>query len=246
MIKACVLCGVCISVFLTPVQAKEEVVQGVVQVQDDTGKPLEGAAFQLISYGEPLQELTSDKTGRIVLHDLDYGEYQLIQTQTDYGYQKTKQRISFVYDGTQEKKQSWKVVNERMLGTVKLRIRQENDEKISHVSMELQDEQGKKLRNITSDRDSIELQKLPIGTYRLHLDEKEKDYRLKEDVTFAITPYNYNRSYVLTLHLEPVKQTQEDYTFAFCFIMAVLGLFAWLIYFFRKQSLTQFLDGFMV
>ena len=96
MIKACVLCGVCISVFLTPVQAKEEVVQGVVQVQDDTGKPLEGAAFQLISYGEPLQELTSDKTGRIVLHDLDYGEYQLIQTQTDYGYQKTKQRISFV------------------------------------------------------------------------------------------------------------------------------------------------------
>ena len=43
MIKACVLCGVCISVFLTPVQAKEEVVQGVVQVQDDTGKPLEGA-----------------------------------------------------------------------------------------------------------------------------------------------------------------------------------------------------------
>ena len=78
MIKACVLCGVCISVFLTPVQAKEEVVQGVVQVQDDTGKPLEGAAFQLISYGEPLQELTSDKTGRIVLHDLDYGEYQLI------------------------------------------------------------------------------------------------------------------------------------------------------------------------
>ncbi|MFR5080199.1 MAG: prealbumin-like fold domain-containing protein [[Clostridium] innocuum] len=75
MIKACVLCGVCISVFLTPVQAKEEVVQGVVQVQDDTGKPLEGAAFQLISYGEPLQELTSDKTGRIVLHDLDYGEY---------------------------------------------------------------------------------------------------------------------------------------------------------------------------
>ena len=53
MIKACVLCGVCISVFLTPVQAKEEVVQGVVQVQDDTGKPLEGAAFQLISYGEP-------------------------------------------------------------------------------------------------------------------------------------------------------------------------------------------------
>ena len=241
MIKACVLCGVCISVFLTPVQAKEEVVQGVVQVQDDTGKPLEGAAFQLISYGEPLQELTSDKTGRIVLHDLDYGEYQLIQTQTDYGYQKTKQRISFVYDGTQEKKQSWKVVNER-----KLRIRQENDEKISHVSMELLDEQGKKLRNITSDRDSIELQKLPIGTYCLHLDEKEKDYRLKEDVTFAITPYNYNRSYVLTLHLEPVKQKQEDYTFAFCFIMAVLGLFAWLIYFFRKQSLTQFLDDFMV
>ena len=52
MIKACVLCGVCISVFLTPVQAKEEVVQGVVQVQDDTGKPLEGAAFQLISYGD--------------------------------------------------------------------------------------------------------------------------------------------------------------------------------------------------
>jgi len=224
MIKECVLCGVCISVFLTPVQAKEEVVQGVVQVQDDTGKPLEGAAFQLFSYGEPLQELTSDKTGTIVLHDLDYGEYQLIQTQTDYGYQKTKQRISFVYDGTQEKKQSWKVVNERMLGTVKLRIRQENDERISHVSMQL----------------------LPIGTYRLHLDEKEKNYRLKEDVTFAITPYNYNRSYVLTLHLEPVKQKQEDYTFAFCFIMAVLGLFSWLVYFFRKHSLTQFLDDFMV
>ena len=217
MIKECVLCGVCISVFLTPVQAKEEVVQGVVQVQDDTGKPLEGAAFQLFSYGEPLQELTSDKTGTIVLHDLDYGEYQLIQTQTDYGYQKTKQRISFVYDGTQEKKQSWKVVNERMLGTVKLRIRQENDERISHVSMQLLDEQGKKLRNITSDRDSIQLQKLPIGTYRLHLDEKEKNYRLKEDVTFA-----------------------------FCFIMAVLGLFSWLVYFFRKHSLTQFLDDFMV
>lgn len=246
MIKECIVCGICISAFLIPVQGKEEAVQGVVQVQDDTGKPLKGTVFQLFSYGELKQELTSDKTGSIVLRDLDYGEYLLIQSQADYGYQKSKQRISFVYDGTQEKKQSWKVVNERMLGTVKLRIRKENDEKVSHVSMQLLNEQGEKLRDITSDKDSIQLQNLSLGTYRLHLDEKEKKYRMKEDVTFAITPYNYNRSYVLTLHLEQVKQQQEDYRFAFFFIMAVLGLFSWLVCFFRKHSLTQFLDDFMV
>lgn len=87
---------------------------------------------------------------------------------------------------------------------------------------------------------------MSIGAYRLHLDEDETRYRLREDVTFAITPYNYNRDYVLTLHLEPVVKQQESYTFAILFIAAVLSLFSWLVWFFRKHSLTQFLDDFMV
>ena len=246
MIRECILCGLCMSAFLVPLQGKEEAVQGVVQVQDDTGRPLQGAQFQLYSYGELKQELISDKAGNIILHDLAYGEYQLIQTEADYGYQKTKKRISFVYDGTQKEKQSWKVVNKRMRGTVKLRIRTENAEVIPNVTMQLLDAQEKKLRNIKSDKKTVELKDLSIGAYRLHLDEDETRYRLREDVTFAITPYNYNRDYVLTLHLEPVVKQQESYTFAILFIAAVLSLFSWLVWFFRKHSLTQFLDDFMV
>ena len=109
MIKACVLCGVCISVFLTLCRLRKKWYRGWFRYRMIPENPFEGAAFQLISYGEPLQELTSDKTGRIVYMILITENIKLIQTQTDYGYQKTKQRISFVYDGTQEKKQSWKV-----------------------------------------------------------------------------------------------------------------------------------------
>ena len=133
-----------------------------------------------------------------------------------------------------------------MRGTVKLRIRTENDEVILNVTMQLLDAQEKKLRNIKSDKKTVELKDLSIGAYRLHLDEEETRYRLREDVTFAITPYNYNRDYVLTLHLEPVVKQQESYTFAILFIAAVLSLFSWLVWFFRKHSLTQFLDDFMV
>lgn len=62
----------------------------VLKQDDKDNTPLSGAEFTLYdSYGNPVQILTTDSTGRIVFSRLSYGAYSLSETKTPDGYKKS-------------------------------------------------------------------------------------------------------------------------------------------------------------
>lgn len=238
-------CMVSLCFFLLPLYAKTTAAQGVVQVRDDAGKPVEGAVFQLYCDGMLQQELQSDEKGNVVLRDLSVGEYLLVQSQASNGYQKCSDHIEFYYDTTVEM-MKWKVVNERIQGSVEVQLHNNDGKQIDKVSLQLQDEQGTIIREIDTANASIQLTNLPVGTYHIKLQEHQHAYGMKNDVTFAITPNNDKRHVVLHLYLQQLTKQEEFPRLAIGFMVVVVVFIAGVIYYFRKHSLTQFLDDVMI
>ena len=245
MLRQGILCGLCWVALCMPIQAKEES-QGVVVIQDEQGRPLAGSDIDVYYYGSYQTSLESDAKGKVYLQDLPVGSYTLIQSVAAAGYEKSNRHITFVYDGNTKKKKTWSIVNKRMMGKVRVRIQDTEHKKIARIAFRLLNEKGKQIAYVESKAGSLQLPALPIGEYRLHLDDEEKRYVQKEDVHFSITPYNYKQKYTLTLHMKQAVRKHSMASIVYVFGMGIVALLIFLIWFFRKHSVTQFLDDFVV
>lgn len=245
MIRQGLSCMLCWAALVLPIQAKEES-QGVVVFQDEHGHPLAGSNMDVYYYDSYQTSLTSDAKGKIYLRDLPYGSYTLVQSLAASGYEKSDKRITFVYDGSAKKGKTWNIINKQMMGKVHVQVQDEQHKQIGGIVFHLLDEKGKEVKQVSSKAGRLTLPVLPVGEYRLHLDEAESRYIQKQDVHFAITPYNYKQDYTLTLHMKKAVPKTSIAAIVYLVGFGIIVLLIFLICFFRKHSVTQFLDDFVV
>lgn len=211
------LCGMCFLSAILPSTVSGDVREGEFYVCDETGNPIEGAVFVLYKEEKMLVELLSNQKGEMIVEDLSEGDYSMYQKSSSYGYLRLEEAFTFSIN-EQTKKNSWEILNPRMLGSVTLTIKID-DPLIQEA--QIVNENQNVVKSVSLNDEAVIVDQLPVGTYYVKF-EGEEDFDLNENVLFFdITPYNYDTDYKLTLH-QTVNTHKEDYTFAVSFIAIVL------------------------
>lgn len=232
------------------IHSEESVYTMMVKVVSDQGVPLQGAQFYVYKDGAYDCIVESDASGCVRLENLTWGTYVLSQQVSSYGYDCMKKDIEFVIDENSAQQGTLKdIVNKKLIGNLHLRLVDQDGKALSKKSITLMNAQGKLIRTITSDKKgNADIAKVEVGSYHIQLKDTEKEYAIDKELSIEVTPFNYDRKDTITLHLHSLKQTRksQDYSFVIFFICALLAAAGYGIYFFRKHSITQFLDDFMV
>lgn len=233
------LCGMCFLSTMLPGTITEDVRQGEFYVCDEKGNPIQGAVFVLYKEEEMLVELLSDSDGEMIVGDLLEGNYSLYQKSSSYGYLRLEEAFTFTIN-EQTKKNSWEILNPRMLGSVTLTIK--IDDPLIQEAQIVNEDQNV-VKSISLNDEAVTVDQLPLGTYYVKF-EGEEDIDLNENVLFFdITPYNYDTNYMLTLH-QKVNTHKEDYTFAFSFIIIFLvGGISLILVIWKKDLLKDLCEG---
>lgn len=231
------------------IHSDESVYTMTFMVVSDQGTPLQGAQFYVYKDGVYDRIVESDKKGCVRLENLTWGTYKLSQQVSAYGYGCIDMDIEFVIDeNSADEGTLRKIVNKKLSGNLYLRIVNEEGERLKHTGLVMVDEQGKAALRFESDQKGEAVVKdVSIGSYRLQM-AKNNEYDVDEKMVMEVTPFNYDRKDTITIRLHSLhnKEKPQDYSFVILFMILLATAIGYGIYFFRKHTITQFLDDFMV
>lgn len=221
------------------------------QVVSENQKPMEGASFYLYKDGGLyVDHIQSDTKGNVKIKNLPEGSYALYQQASMYGYDVSDMRCTFVIDEkTKPKLRLENIKNTRLYGDVKIVLDDDIGNKITHTKVAIEAENGTTIDSLTSDMKGVLLVKhLPIGTYYMKVIDDKYTKHNKDGVSFTITPYNYQKDVKISICLKIYHPTfmLQDYTFTISFMIILLIAIGCGIIYFRKHSITQFFDDFML
>lgn len=221
------------------------------KVLNEEQKPIAGALFYLYKDGGLYADnIQSDAQGNIEIKNLTYGNYALYQQASTYGYDTIDTHLIFSIDSeTKSKQQLENIKNERLYGDVSIALSDIEGKKIINTKVAIQDEKGKHVRSVVSDNNGmLVITHIPIGTYYIKVIDEAQLYKEEDEVSFAITPYNYQKEMDVSIHLKKIHRTfkLQDYTFTIGFIIVLFFVVGYGIFYFRRHPITQFFDDFMV
>ncbi|WP_208559048.1 MSCRAMM family protein, partial [Marinilactibacillus kalidii] len=155
------------------------------------GETLEGAVFRLEdAEGNELQTgLTTNEQGRLLVEDLDLGDYRFIETQAPYGYELDDTPIDFTITFNQTEPLEIRVDNEYTPAVFELTKTGEDGELLAGVTFNLVDSEGNMLREglVTNDAGVLRLEDLTPGDYQLIEQESIPGYELDQTpIPFSI------------------------------------------------------------
>ncbi|WP_284140515.1 SpaA isopeptide-forming pilin-related protein [Virgibacillus sp. LDC-1] len=145
------------SVELTKVGEKGEILAGAeFKLLDDTGKELQAG-------------LVTAANGKLVINDLQPGNYQLVETKAPFGYQLDETPIPFEIVFNQQEAVQLTLENKLIPGVFELTKQGEGGETLEGVVFELQDAAGNVIREglTTNAEGKIILNDLTPGAYQL-------------------------------------------------------------------------------
>ncbi|MFK4377138.1 fimbrial isopeptide formation D2 family protein/LPXTG-motif cell wall-anchored protein [Bacillus sp. RC218] len=163
----------------------------ITKVDKDSQKVLEGVVFEVQDeQGKVVTEVTTDKEGKAKISDLSVGKYKLVEKAGLPGYKKLTEPVSFEITKGMTTVLSMKVENEQLdKGSVEItKVDKDSQKVLAGVVFEVQDEQGKVVTEVTTDKDGkAKIADLSAGKYKLVEKESLPGYKkLAEPVSFEI------------------------------------------------------------
>ena len=128
----------------------------ITKVDKDSQKVLEGVVFEVQDeQGKVVTEVTTDKEGKAKISDLSVGKYKLVEKAGLPGYKKLTEPVSFEITKGMTTVLSIKVENEQLdKGSVEItKVDKDSQKVLAGVVFEVQDEQGKVVTEVTTDKD---------------------------------------------------------------------------------------------
>ncbi|QWI71333.1 isopeptide-forming domain-containing fimbrial protein [Bacillus mycoides] len=176
----------------------------ITKVDKDSQKVLAGVVFEVQDeQGKVVTEVTTDKEGKAKISDLSVGKYKLVEKAGLPGYKKLTEPVSFEITKGMTTVLSMKVENEQLdKGSVEItKVDKDSQKVLAGVVFEVQDEQGKVVTEVTTDKDGkAKIADLSAGKYKLVEKESLPGYKkLAEPVSFEITK---GMTEVLSLKIE--------------------------------------------
>ncbi|MEB2494832.1 SpaA isopeptide-forming pilin-related protein, partial [Peribacillus frigoritolerans] len=143
----------------------------ITKVDKDSQKVLEGVVFEVQDdKGKVVTEVKTDKNGKAKISDLSVGKYKLVETKSLPGYKKLTDSVSFEITKGMTTVLSLKVENEQLdKGSVEItKVDKESGALLKGVTFEVQDEQGKVVTKVTTDKEGkAKISDLSVGNYKL-------------------------------------------------------------------------------
>ncbi|WP_434683685.1 isopeptide-forming domain-containing fimbrial protein [Bacillus cereus group sp. Sample44] len=163
----------------------------ITKVDKDSQKALAGVVFEVQDeQGKVVTEITTDKEGKVKVSDLSVGKYKLVEKAGLPGYKQLTEPVSFEIKKGMTKVLSLKVENELLdKGSVEItKVDKENGAVLAGVVFEVQDEKGKVVTKVTTDKEGkAKVSDLSVGKYKLVETESLPGYKkLTESVSFEI------------------------------------------------------------
>ncbi|QWG54873.1 isopeptide-forming domain-containing fimbrial protein [Bacillus mycoides] len=163
----------------------------ITKVDKDSQKVLEGVVFEVQDeQGKVVTEVTTDKEGKAKISDLSVGKYKLVEKAGLPGYKKLTEPVSFEITKGMTTVLSMKVENEQLdKGSVEItKVDKDSQKVLAGVVFEVQDEQGKVVTEVTTDKDGkAKVSDLSVGKYKLVEKAGLPGYKkLAEPVSFEI------------------------------------------------------------
>ncbi|MDA2264293.1 SpaA isopeptide-forming pilin-related protein, partial [Bacillus cereus group sp. Bc200] len=163
----------------------------ITKVDKDSQKALAGVVFEVQDeQGKVVTEVTTDKEGKVKVSDLSVGKYKLVEKAGLPGYKQLTEPVSFEIKKGMTKVLSLKVENELLdKGSVEItKVDKESGAVLAGVTFEVQDEQGKVVTEVTTDKEGkVKVSDLSVGKYKLVEKAGLPGYKqLTEPVSFEI------------------------------------------------------------
>ncbi|MEB8898615.1 SpaA isopeptide-forming pilin-related protein, partial [Bacillus cereus] len=143
----------------------------ITKVDKESGAVLAGVTFEVQDEkGKVVTKVTTDKEGKATISDLSVGNYKLVEVESLPGYKKLTEPVSFEIKKGMTEVLSLKVENEQLdKGSVEItKVDKDSQKVLEGVVFEVQDEQGKVVTEVTTDKDGkVNVSDLSVGKYKL-------------------------------------------------------------------------------
>ncbi|HFK1528784.1 TPA: SpaA isopeptide-forming pilin-related protein [Bacillus cereus] len=164
----------------------------ITKVDKENGSVLAGVEFEVQDEkGEVVRKVVTDKDGKANVSDLSVGKYKLVETKSLPGYKNLAEPVLFEITKGMTKALVIKVENEQLdKGSVEItKIDKDSQKVLEGVVFEVQDEQGKVVTEVKTDKDGkAKISDLSVGKYKLVETKSLPGYKkLTEPVSFEIT-----------------------------------------------------------
>ncbi|PGP43926.1 adhesin [Bacillus thuringiensis] len=164
----------------------------ITKVDKENGAVLAGVEFEVQDEKDGVvRKVVTDKDGKANVSDLSVGKYKLVETKSLPGYKKLTEPVSFEIKKGMTKALAIKVENEQLdKGSVEItKIDKDSQKVLEGVVFEVQDEQGKVVTEVKTDKDGkAKISDLSVGKYKLVETKSLPGYKkLTDSVSFEIT-----------------------------------------------------------
>ncbi len=188
----------------------------ITKVDKDSQKVLEGVVFEVQDeQSKVVTEVKTDKNGTAKISDLSVGKYKLVEKESLPGYKKLTEPVSFEIKKGMTEVLSLKIENEMVdTGNVEItKIDKDNKAPLAGVVFEVQDEKGKVVTKVTTDKEGkATVADLSVGKYKLVEVESLPGYKkLEKPVPFEITK-GMTKSLAFTVENEMVDTGNVEIT----------------------------------
>ncbi|MGH0430726.1 SpaA isopeptide-forming pilin-related protein, partial [Bacillus hominis] len=188
----------------------------ITKVDKDSQKVLEGVVFEVQDeQGKVVTEVKTDKNGKATIADLSVGKYKLVEKESLPGYKKLAEPVSFEIKKGMTEVLPLKIENEMVdTGNVEItKIDKDNKVPLAGVTFVVQDEQGKVVTKVTTDKEGkATIADLSVGKYKLVEVESLPGYKkLEKPVPFEITK-GMTKSLAFTVENEMVDTGNVEIT----------------------------------
>nr|WP_306007585.1 SpaA isopeptide-forming pilin-related protein [Bacillus sp. MMSF_3353] len=163
----------------------------ITKVDKENKDALADAVFDIQDEaGQVVAKITTDKKGQAKVTNLSVGTYKLVEVKAPKGYKQLVDPITFKIEKGMTKSLALTVENEMLdKGNVEVtKVDKDSQKALEGVVFEVQDEQGKVVTKVTTDKDGkASVSGLSIGTYKLVEVESLLGYKkLEKPVSFEI------------------------------------------------------------
>ncbi|MFV1453980.1 SpaA isopeptide-forming pilin-related protein [Bacillus mycoides] len=188
----------------------------ITKVDKDSQKVLAGVVFEVQDEtGKVVTKVTTDKEGKANVSDLSVGKYKLVEKESLPGYKKLAEPVSFEITKGMTEVLSLKIENEMVdTGNVEItKIDKDNKVSLAGVVFEVQDETGKVVTKVTTDKEGkANVSDLSVGKYKLVEVESLPGYKkLEKPVPFEIKK-GMTKSLAFTVENEMVDTGNVEIT----------------------------------
>ncbi|MFP3411504.1 SpaA isopeptide-forming pilin-related protein [Bacillus sp. SIMBA_074] len=163
----------------------------ITKVDKENKDALADAVFEIQDEaGQVVAKITTDKKGHAQVTNLSVGTYKLVEVNAPKGYKQLVDPITFQIEKGMTKSLALTVENEMLdKGNVEItKVDKEGQKALAGVVFEVQDEQGKVVTEVTTDKDGkAKVSDLSVGKYKLVEKAGLPGYKkLTEPVSFEI------------------------------------------------------------